>query len=87
MPPYRVKLTPAYEQSRASWKGEVEVAAIRSLNEKVLDILEHKFPFQRMRPVSEGHVLSIDVDQYTFLLFVTYRDETFYLHEAVYNVT
>lgn len=47
--------------------------------ESCSDTLERQTAFDTLRRVSEGHVLEINVDGYSFRLLVQHRDETFFV--------
>ena len=85
MPPFRVRLSTGYEQQIASWKGEIPDDVIRTLNLRLLDILEHQSAFAELRAIPGGHLLSIDVEPFAFVVFATHRDETFFVHTAKYS--
>ena len=45
-------------------------------------ISQHLLNFEQFRV---GHLLSIDVEPFAFVVFATHRDETFFFHTAKYS--
>ena len=85
MPPYRVRLSPECERQIASWKGEVPDSIIRDLMFRLVDDLEHQSAFSKLRAIPGGHLIAVDIEPFEFVVFVTHRDETFFVHHAVYT--
>lgn len=81
MPTYSVKLLPQFEEKLAMWV-DVPIDVTRRMFESCQDTLEHRTAFDALRRVTDGHVLEINVDGYSFRLFVQHRDETFFIRDG-----
>jgi hypothetical protein len=85
LPPYRIRLSPEYEQQLESWKDIIPDEVVRTLNFRLVDILEHQSAFPKLRSIDGGHLLVVVVEPFAFMVFVTHRDETFYVHQAEFT--